>query len=145
MGSANERRYCILTPPVIGWAYIQNDPRYASLYQLLTLVERIFFRKKEEKLMYLHNIGVGPVCWCVYMSSLWTNIMSAYAVLTAPNHQQTQYWLEASVTVFPSYINSCMQFCWASGVFQNDKWKPDPSAAHRRLIGYKHCSSIILK
>ena len=85
------------------------------------------------------------MCWCVYMSSVWTNIMSTYAVLTAPNHQQTQYGLEASVTVFPSYINSCMQFCWASGVFQNDKWKPGASAAHRRLIGYKHCLSIILK
>ena len=28
MGSANERRYYIVTPPLIGWAHTQNDPSW---------------------------------------------------------------------------------------------------------------------
>ena len=30
MDSANERRHCIVTPPLIGWAHTQNDYCYVK-------------------------------------------------------------------------------------------------------------------
>ena len=34
MGSANERRRYIVTPPIIGWAHTQNDPGNELLVQV---------------------------------------------------------------------------------------------------------------